>query len=178
MRAAMHVRKVRCIASCASTARFTNVVGKQSIPNITSWSYWRQDPVNAGCGTLPTFAAPNGGEWFALLVMLDIFSRFVVGSMLVRRANAESPSTSSNRRSRTATSFPGRRRHDFDEDARSARSRAPRPGIHVHCLFHGSRPRWCAARRPRHHHSRSRSSEVPVSNAPQECISRTSAPHR
>lgn len=29
------------------------------------------------------------GEWFALLVMLDIFSRFVVGWMLVRRANAE-----------------------------------------------------------------------------------------
>lgn len=32
---------------------------------------------------------PNRGEWFALLVMLDIFSRFVVGWMLVRRANAE-----------------------------------------------------------------------------------------
>jgi transposase InsO family protein len=29
------------------------------------------------------------GEWFSLLVMLDIFSRFVVGWMLVRRANAE-----------------------------------------------------------------------------------------
>lgn len=32
---------------------------------------------------------PHQGEWFALLVMLDIFSRFVVGWMLVRRANAE-----------------------------------------------------------------------------------------
>lgn len=32
---------------------------------------------------------PHKGEWFALLVMLDIFSRFVVGWMLVRRANAE-----------------------------------------------------------------------------------------
>jgi len=31
---------------------------------------------------------PNRGEWFALLVMLDIFSRMVVGWMLVRRANA------------------------------------------------------------------------------------------
>jgi putative transposase len=31
---------------------------------------------------------PHKGEWFALLVMLDIFSRFVVGWMLVRRANA------------------------------------------------------------------------------------------
>jgi putative transposase len=32
---------------------------------------------------------PHKGEWFALLVMLDIFSRFVVGWMLARRANAE-----------------------------------------------------------------------------------------
>lgn len=32
---------------------------------------------------------PHQGEWFSLLVMLDIFSRFVVGWMLVRRANAE-----------------------------------------------------------------------------------------
>jgi len=32
---------------------------------------------------------PHKGEWFALLVMLDIFSRFIVGWMLVRRANAE-----------------------------------------------------------------------------------------
>jgi len=32
---------------------------------------------------------PHKGEWFALLVMLDIFSRFVVGWMLVRRANAD-----------------------------------------------------------------------------------------
>ncbi len=32
---------------------------------------------------------PHPGEWFALLAMLDIFSRFVVGWMLVRRANAE-----------------------------------------------------------------------------------------
>lgn len=32
---------------------------------------------------------PNKGEWFSLLVMIDIFSRFVVGWMLVRRANAE-----------------------------------------------------------------------------------------
>jgi putative transposase len=32
---------------------------------------------------------PHRGEWFALLVMLDIFSRFVVGWMLVRRANAD-----------------------------------------------------------------------------------------
>lgn len=32
---------------------------------------------------------PHPGEWFSLLVMLDIFSRFVVGWMLVRRANAE-----------------------------------------------------------------------------------------
>jgi putative transposase len=32
---------------------------------------------------------PHKGEWFSLLVMLDIFSRFVVGWMLVRRANAE-----------------------------------------------------------------------------------------
>ena len=31
---------------------------------------------------------PNRGEWYALLVMLDIFSRMVVGWMLVRRANA------------------------------------------------------------------------------------------
>jgi putative transposase len=32
---------------------------------------------------------PSKGEWFSLLVMLDIFSRFVVGWMLVRRANAD-----------------------------------------------------------------------------------------
>ena len=32
---------------------------------------------------------PHPGEWFSLLVMLDIFSRFVVGWMLVRRANGE-----------------------------------------------------------------------------------------
>jgi putative transposase len=32
---------------------------------------------------------PHPGEWFSLLVMLDIFSRFVVGWMLVRRANAQ-----------------------------------------------------------------------------------------
>lgn len=32
---------------------------------------------------------PHPGEWFSLLVMLDIFSRFIVGWMLVRRANAE-----------------------------------------------------------------------------------------
>ncbi|BDE04907.1 IS3 family transposase [Vulcanimicrobium alpinum] len=32
---------------------------------------------------------PHPGEWFSLLVMLDIFSRFVVGWMLVHRANAE-----------------------------------------------------------------------------------------
>jgi putative transposase len=32
---------------------------------------------------------PHKGEWFALLVMIDIFSRFIVGWMLVRRANAE-----------------------------------------------------------------------------------------
>lgn len=32
---------------------------------------------------------PHKGEWFSLLVMLDIFSRFIVGWMLVRRANAE-----------------------------------------------------------------------------------------
>jgi putative transposase len=32
---------------------------------------------------------PNRGEWFALLVMLDIFSRYVVGWMLVRRSNAD-----------------------------------------------------------------------------------------
>ncbi len=32
---------------------------------------------------------PHKGEWLALLVMLDIFSRFIVGWMLVRRANAE-----------------------------------------------------------------------------------------
>jgi putative transposase len=31
---------------------------------------------------------PNRGEWYALLVMLDIFSRMVVGWTLVRRANA------------------------------------------------------------------------------------------
>lgn len=32
---------------------------------------------------------PHKGEWFSLLVMLDIFSRFVVGWMLVRRANSD-----------------------------------------------------------------------------------------
>jgi putative transposase len=31
---------------------------------------------------------PHTGEWFNLLVMIDIFSRFIVGWMLVRRANA------------------------------------------------------------------------------------------
>lgn len=31
---------------------------------------------------------PNRGQWYALLVMLDIFSRMVVGWTLVRRANA------------------------------------------------------------------------------------------
>jgi putative transposase len=33
---------------------------------------------------------PHPGEWFSLLVMIDIFSRFVVGWMLVRRADGES----------------------------------------------------------------------------------------
>lgn len=32
---------------------------------------------------------PHPGEWFSLLVMLDIFSRYIIGWMLVRRANAE-----------------------------------------------------------------------------------------
>jgi putative transposase len=39
--------------------------------------------------TYPKLRGPNRGEWYALLVMLDIFSRFVVGWMLVRRANAQ-----------------------------------------------------------------------------------------
>ncbi len=32
---------------------------------------------------------PREGEWFSLLVMIDIFSRYVVGWALVRSANAE-----------------------------------------------------------------------------------------
>ncbi len=32
---------------------------------------------------------PHKGIWFSLLVMIDIFSRYVVGWMLVRRSNAE-----------------------------------------------------------------------------------------
>jgi putative transposase len=32
---------------------------------------------------------PHKGVWFSLLVMIDIFSRYVVGWMLVRRSNAE-----------------------------------------------------------------------------------------
>lgn len=32
---------------------------------------------------------PGKGEWFSLLVMIDIFSRYVVGWMLVRRSNAK-----------------------------------------------------------------------------------------
>jgi len=32
---------------------------------------------------------PEKGVWYSLLVMIDIFSRFVVGWMLVRRANAD-----------------------------------------------------------------------------------------
>jgi len=31
---------------------------------------------------------PQKGVWFSLLVMIDIFSRYVVGWMLVRRSNA------------------------------------------------------------------------------------------
>jgi len=31
---------------------------------------------------------PQKGLWFSLLVMIDIFSRYVVGWMLVRRSNA------------------------------------------------------------------------------------------
>ncbi|MDQ2857858.1 MAG: DDE-type integrase/transposase/recombinase [Candidatus Eremiobacteraeota bacterium] len=32
---------------------------------------------------------PQTGIWFSLLVMIDIFSRYVVGWMLVRRSNAQ-----------------------------------------------------------------------------------------
>lgn len=32
---------------------------------------------------------PHNGIWFSLLVMIDVFSRYVVGWMLVRRSNAE-----------------------------------------------------------------------------------------
>jgi len=32
---------------------------------------------------------PHSGEWFNLLVMIDIFSRFIVGWMLVRRSNGD-----------------------------------------------------------------------------------------
>ncbi len=32
---------------------------------------------------------PHKGVWFSLLVMIDVFSRYVVGWMLVRRSNAE-----------------------------------------------------------------------------------------
>jgi putative transposase len=37
---------------------------------------------------LTKLRGPNRGEWYSLLVMLDIFSRMVVGWTLVRRADA------------------------------------------------------------------------------------------
>jgi hypothetical protein len=47
---------------CANTVKYTNVVVKQSIPNITSRNYWLRDPVNAGRGTLPSFAVPTAAS--------------------------------------------------------------------------------------------------------------------
>ncbi|HEY8311154.1 MAG TPA: DDE-type integrase/transposase/recombinase, partial [Gemmatimonadaceae bacterium] len=77
------------MACCGRTPRCANAAASHAILSTVSPSWWTTGPRQVFSWDITKLRGPHPGEWYSLLVMLDIFSRFVVGWMLVRRSNGD-----------------------------------------------------------------------------------------
>ena len=89
MKASIFARRGPCIASWKKTAPRASAAINSFIRNIRSRSCWPPRPINFGVGTSPSCAAPAKWTYFYLYVILDVFSRYVVGWMVAPRESAE-----------------------------------------------------------------------------------------
>ena len=80
--------KARCIGFWGSTTKFGERRRQRRHPEYQRPELMATGPNRCWSWDITKLRGPSRGEWYALLVMLDIYSRMVVGWMLVRRANA------------------------------------------------------------------------------------------
>ena len=78
-------RSEPCIAFCPNVWKSRSVAASAAIPNTPSQNSWPPAPTNVGHGTSPSSRVP---KVILPLVVLDIFSRYVVGWMVARRTHA------------------------------------------------------------------------------------------
>ena len=81
-------RFARCIGFWWSTARSESAGTNGAIRTTPSRSCWPKRPTRFGRGILRSFVAPFKWTYYYLYVILDIFSRYVVGWMLAHRESA------------------------------------------------------------------------------------------
>ena len=105
-RASTCARCRRCTGSCASRGRPANAAARPPTRPGSSPSWW--PPARAGvvAGTSPSSAARPAGVYYDLYVIIDIFSRYVVGWTVAARETAELAEQLHRRRHRRARPAP------------------------------------------------------------------------
>ena len=81
-------RFARCIGFWRSTARSESAGTNGAIRTTPSRSCWPKRPTRFGRGISPKLRGPVKWTYYYLYVILDIFSRYVVGWMLAHRESA------------------------------------------------------------------------------------------
>src|SRR5213594_963374 len=89
MKASIPARFGPCTGSWQSREKHANAGNSGLTPSIKNTSYWRRRPMNYGRGISRSCWARRSGTYFYLYVILDVFSRYVVGWMVAQRESAE-----------------------------------------------------------------------------------------
>ena len=81
-------RSEPCTAFCPNVWKSRSVAASAAIPNTPSRNSWPPAPTNVGHGTSPSSRVPVKWSYYYLYVVLDIFSRYVVGWMVATQENS------------------------------------------------------------------------------------------
>ena len=85
MKGSISARCGPCIASWTNTIRFESGATSSVTRLSKAPSCWPPLPIRSGLGTSPSCLGPAKWTYFYLYVILDIFSRYVVGWMVASR---------------------------------------------------------------------------------------------
>ena len=85
---ATSARSARCTAILAANAEVRERRDQLRHPAYAAPSCWPAGPTSCGAGTSPSCSGPAKWTYFYLYVILDVFSRYVVGWMVAQRESA------------------------------------------------------------------------------------------
>ena len=81
----MSVPSERCTVSSRPTCESVSDATSSDIPRMPNRSWWPRLPIRSGRGTSRSCSDRRSGPSYYLYVILDIYSRYVVGWMLASR---------------------------------------------------------------------------------------------